>query len=342
MRKCKQMRKPQCTFTTWSCSWRYKSSRTRLQSCRQTSSAKNTVFSSNGPVVEKPRQNKNGKRSQCSTGNFAPIVVPGQVLQARAQLCLLHRYRKTCLVMSLQVRPATHRSDDSNVHASRNWSRNPTKNKPKPKIWTMFRHQEIGSARSSQKILKTKKCQYQGDTPTHTSQDSDSERPVKMTSRKHSIHIHLQKDKKCENCNRTQITGAACKKRIGNAVLRAENFGDLITADLNENGCQRDGGPQGMPPTPTGGDGNARVPEPACVRNISSRQVAHARRRRANGVKVSVGGDDSPHPSLNAPGPGKVGENGQNSILRWAPRSSWTRPSGSRLWWRILTSSLSI
>ena len=38
-------------------------------------------------------------------------------------------------------------------------------------------------------------------------------------------------DRKCEICQRTKITRAPCRRRNGGAVLRAENFGDLITAD---------------------------------------------------------------------------------------------------------------
>ena len=39
------------------------------------------------------------------------------------------------------------------------------------------------------------------------------------------------KDRNCEICQRTKITRAPCRRRICGAVPRAENFGDLITAD---------------------------------------------------------------------------------------------------------------
>ena len=48
---------------------------------------------------------------------------------------------------------------------------------------------------------------------------------------KHSVYIHLPKDRNCEICKRTKITRAPCRRRNGGAVPRAENFGDLITAD---------------------------------------------------------------------------------------------------------------
>ena len=54
----------------------------------------------------------------------------------------------------------------------------------------------------------------------------------------HSVFTHFPKDRNCEICQRTKITRAPCRRRNGEAVLRAENFGDLLTADhkvLREN-----------------------------------------------------------------------------------------------------------
>ena len=48
---------------------------------------------------------------------------------------------------------------------------------------------------------------------------------------KHSVYTHFSKDRNCEICQRTKITRAPCRRRNGGAVPRAENFGDLITAD---------------------------------------------------------------------------------------------------------------
>ena len=73
----------------------------------------------------------------------------------------------------------------------------------------------------------------------HISQDSDSGRPTNVVSksRKHSIWTHFPKDRNCEVCLRTKMTMAPCRRRTGEALPRAEKFGDLITADqkvLNE------------------------------------------------------------------------------------------------------------
>ena len=57
---------------------------------------------------------------------------------------------------------------------------------------------------------------------------------------KHSVYTHFPKDRNCEICQRTKITRAPCRRRIGRVVPRTENFGDLMTADhkvLSE-GCE--------------------------------------------------------------------------------------------------------
>ena len=48
---------------------------------------------------------------------------------------------------------------------------------------------------------------------------------------KHSVYTRFPKDRNCEICKRTKITRAPCRRRNGEAVPRAEKFGDLITAD---------------------------------------------------------------------------------------------------------------
>ena len=46
---------------------------------------------------------------------------------------------------------------------------------------------------------------------------------------KHSVKTHFPKDRNCEICQRTKITRAPCRRRNGEAVPRAANFGGLIT-----------------------------------------------------------------------------------------------------------------
>ena len=57
---------------------------------------------------------------------------------------------------------------------------------------------------------------------------------------KHSFYTHFAKDRNCEIFQRTKITRAPCRRRIGRVVPGAIFFGDLITADhkvLSE-GCE--------------------------------------------------------------------------------------------------------
>ena len=73
--------------------------------------------------------------------------------------------------------------------------------------------------------------------PAH--QDSDSARPTKVAPRKHSVYSHFP-NRNGEVCLRTKRTKAPCRRCTGEALPRAENFGDLIPADqkvLNE-GCE--------------------------------------------------------------------------------------------------------
>ena len=48
---------------------------------------------------------------------------------------------------------------------------------------------------------------------------------------KHSVYTHFLKDRNCQICKRTKFTRAPRRRRNGEAVPRAEIFGDLITAD---------------------------------------------------------------------------------------------------------------
>ena len=82
----------------------------------------------------------------------------------------------------------------------------------------------------SQKSSKTKECQCQGTHP-QTLVMIQIRTSSKMVSTKHRIFTHFPKDRNCEVCKRTKITRAPCRRRTGEAVLWAENFGDMITAD---------------------------------------------------------------------------------------------------------------
>ena len=69
------------------------------------------------------------------------------------------------------------------------------------------------------------------DSHASSSHEPSLEPLRRVVSGNHSIYIHFPKDRNCKICSRTKITRAPCRRRIGGVVPRAENFGDLITAD---------------------------------------------------------------------------------------------------------------
>ena len=72
-----------------------------------------------------------------------------------------------------------------------------------------------------------------GDSHASSSHEVSSEPTFKRREDlcKYSVYGHFLQDRNCEICQRTKSTRAPCRRRIGRAVPRAENFGDLITAD---------------------------------------------------------------------------------------------------------------
>ena len=79
-----------------------------------------------------------------------------------------------------------------------------------------------------------------GDSHASSSHEASLEPILKRRddSCKPSVNTNFPKDQNCAICQRTKITRAPCRRRNGGAVHRAENFGDLMTADhkvLSEN-----------------------------------------------------------------------------------------------------------
>ena len=82
-------------------------------------------------------------------------------------------------------------------------------------------------------ILVDDEIPLQGGSHTSSSHEASLEPTTKICEDlgKHSVYTHFPEDRNCEICKRTKITRATCRRRNGEAVPRAENFGDLITAD---------------------------------------------------------------------------------------------------------------
>ena len=86
--------------------------------------------------------------------------------------------------------------------------------------------------KNSGKIWWMMKFHYKGDSHASSSHEVSLEPTTKRREDlgKHSVYTHFPKDRNCEICKRTKITRAPCRRRNGEAVPRADKFGDLITA----------------------------------------------------------------------------------------------------------------
>ena len=84
-----------------------------------------------------------------------------------------------------------------------------------------------------QEILVDGEIPLQGGSHASSSHEVSLEPTTKRREDlgKHSVDTHFPKDRNCEICKRTKITRDPCSRRNGEAVPRAANFGDLITAD---------------------------------------------------------------------------------------------------------------
>ena len=80
-------------------------------------------------------------------------------------------------------------------------------------------------------ILADDEIPVQGDSHASSSHEASLEPTFKRREDlgKHSVYTHFPKDRNCEIC--TKITRDPCRRRHGEAVPRAEKFGDLKTAD---------------------------------------------------------------------------------------------------------------
>ena len=156
---------------------------------------------------QKPRLTKQGKTIVCKTENFVLMVVPE-----------LSSSSSTSFTSQL-------RSEVTSSHQEL-FSRNPARD-------SKDSHDRLRDLPEWLEEFTDNLEDTELPAPAHISQDSDSERPTKVVSqsRKHSVYTHFPKDRNCDVCLRTRITRSPCRRRTGEAVLRAERLGDLMTAD---------------------------------------------------------------------------------------------------------------
>ena len=212
---------------------------------------------------QKPHLIKDGIRIICNTENFVPIVVPGLSSSSSASSSTLRTPMKqeshsssssssspsspTVGEIPVREREDSPISDISPVIVSTTVdersgrpdidqaNKNPKTNEKEPTI-------ERGNPCDSEipewlqefrENLVDDEIPEHGDSHASSSHEASLEPTTKRREDlcKHSVYTHFPKDRNCEICQRTKITRAPCRRRFGGAVPRAENFGDLITAD---------------------------------------------------------------------------------------------------------------
>ena len=215
----------------------------------------------------KPHLIKNGIRIQCNTENFVPIVVPGLSTSSSSSLLSStsvtpsRSTTSTPMTSSTEIDHSDHppaivssesvdrqvRRDPYSSQTSEELLNKPTKT-PKPNKNEL--HEQVRGdpyfsdipewLQDFRENLVDERVPEHRDSHASSSHGLSLE-PTRIADLgKHSVYTHFPKDRNCEICQRTNITSAPCRRRIGGAVLRAENFGDLITADhkvLSE-GCE--------------------------------------------------------------------------------------------------------
>ena len=163
------------------------------------------------PSGTEPRLTNNWNQTFCRTENFVPLVVPG--LSSSSTTTSSSSSPPQDLSVSLE--PANTRSKGEAEDCSKGVAGNCNGEGIPEWLENFTEYLEIAEVIVS----------------AHISHDSDSERPTKVASRKHSIFTHFPKERNCEVCLWAKMTRAPCRRRTGEDVPRAEKFGDLITTN---------------------------------------------------------------------------------------------------------------
>ena len=216
---------------------------------------------------QKPHLIKNGIRIICNTENFVPIVVPGLSSSSSGSSSTSRTLMKqeshsssssssspsSPTVSEIQSReredginsdtspvPVSNSVDDRSGKPDDETQANKTP-KTNKKETTIERGNPLCSddpeipewLQEFRENLVDDEIPLQGGSHASSSHEASLEPTTKRREDlgKYNVHTHFPKDRNCEICKRTKITRAPCRRRKGEAVPRADNFGDLITAD---------------------------------------------------------------------------------------------------------------
>ena len=199
---------------------------------------------------QKPHLNEDEIRIVCNTENFVPIVVPGLSSSSSGSSSTSRTPMKqeshssssssssssspTGSEIQIRERENGNCSDISPVQVSSSVD----DRSGQPEVTTIERDNPLNSEipewlQEFRENLVDDEIPLQGGSHASSSHEASLEPTFKRREDlcKHSVHTHFTKDRNCEISKRTHVTRAPCRRRKGEAVPRADNFGDLITAD---------------------------------------------------------------------------------------------------------------
>ena len=199
---------------------------------------------------QKPHLIKNGIRIPCNTENFVPIVVPGLSSSSSGSSSTSKTPSKqeshssssssasssSPTVSEIQIREREDgiNNDTSPVQVSTSVD----DRSGQPDETTIERGNPLDSE-IPEWLQEFRENLVDDEIPVHGGSHASSSHETSLEPKinrredlgKHSVYTHFPKDRNCEICKRTKVTRAPCRRRNGEAVPRAEKFGDLITAD---------------------------------------------------------------------------------------------------------------
>ena len=205
----------------------------------------------------KPHLIKDGIRIICNTENFVPIVVPGLSSSSSASSSTSKTPSRqkshssssssasssSPTVSEIQIREREHgiNSATSPVQVStsvgdRSGQPDETQANKNPKKKTTIERGNPLTSEIPEWLQEFRENLVDDEIPVHGDAHASSSHEVSLEPTfkrredlgKHNVHTHFPKDRDCEICKRTKITRAPCRRRNGEAVPRAEKFGDLI------------------------------------------------------------------------------------------------------------------
>ena len=214
-------------------------------------------------IGQKTHLIENGIRIMCNTENFVPIVVPGLLSSSSGSSSTSKTPSRqeshssssssasssSPTVSEIQIReredgnssnispvPVSELVDDRSGQPEEiqaNKIPKPNKKETTKELDDPLYSEIPEWLQEFREILVDDEIPLQGGSHASSSHEASVEPTTKRREDlgKHSVKTHFPKDRNCEICKRTKIIRAPCRRRNGEAVPRAENFGDLITAD---------------------------------------------------------------------------------------------------------------